>query len=90
MAITPNKARSLPIEEVRKVCQGWTISGFKAILDANPSPKQPLRFLYMSGAAASDPAQEHSKDTATWMPKSMVEYSHMRVSAPLRISKVES
>ncbi|CAO2649672.1 Nn.00g009640.m01.CDS01 [Neocucurbitaria sp. VM-36] len=78
VAITPSKARDLPTEIVRKVCQEWTLVGLKTILDANPSSKQPFRFLYMSGSAASDPANAHSKDTKAWMPQHMVEYSKMR------------
>lgn len=83
VAITPSKARNLPAEIVRKVCQEWTVAGLNAILDANPRPKQPLRFLYMSGAAAADPAHPHSKDVKMWMPPYMIEYAKMRVSALL-------
>ncbi|KAH8725390.1 hypothetical protein GQ44DRAFT_826520 [Phaeosphaeriaceae sp. PMI808] len=78
VAITPGKSRTLPPETVRKVCQEWAVAGFKAILEANSNQKNRLRFLYMSGAAASDPANPHSKDVKVWMPKYMIDYSKMR------------
>jgi hypothetical protein len=82
VAITPSKANALPVETVRKVCQEWTVAGLTAILDANPNPPKPFRFLYMSGIAASDPARKHTKDVDVWTPKSMMEYSKMRVRTP--------
>jgi hypothetical protein len=65
----------MPFDTVRKVCQEWTLAGFKAVLDANPN--KPLRFLYMSGAASSDPSHDQNK---SWTPKSMLQYAQMRVS----------
>jgi hypothetical protein len=82
VAITPSKANALPVETVRKVCQEWTVAGLTTILDANPTPPKPFRFLYMSGIAAYDPERRHSKDVEVWTPKSMVEYSKMRVRIP--------
>ena len=58
-----------------------TIAGFKAILEADPKPKQPFRFLYMSGVAAFDPdGPAHSRTISSWVPKAMKEQCLMRVS----------
>lgn len=80
VAITPSKARQMAPETVRMVCQDWVVEGLKAILEANPSPEQPLRFLYMSGSMAFDPARPRSRNKTIWIPSYIMEYSKMRVS----------
>ncbi|ETI25484.1 hypothetical protein G647_02257 [Cladophialophora carrionii CBS 160.54] len=53
LAVTPNKSKSLPWEEVVKVCHDYTMTGLQAIVEARGSAKStPLRFLYMSGDSA--------------------------------------
>ncbi|KAH7564392.1 hypothetical protein BM1_01439 [Bipolaris maydis] len=79
VAITPSKARQMAPETVRMVCQDWVVEGLKAILEANPSPEQPLRFLYMSGSMAFDPARPRSRNKTIWIPSYIMEYSKMRL-----------
>ncbi|KAF1994731.1 hypothetical protein P154DRAFT_624482 [Amniculicola lignicola CBS 123094] len=78
VAITPSKAKAHPAETVLKVNQEWALAGLRAIIDANPNPKKPVRFLYMSGAAAHDPDGVDKGATKPWMPKSMEEYGLQR------------
>lgn len=70
VAITPMRSRSLPWDEVKKVCQTNTMAGMEAIHGAGIN--KPFRFLYMSGAAA--PRDQTQK------PRFMADYGLMRVS----------
>jgi hypothetical protein len=51
MAVTPPKFKTMPREEVRKVCLDYTIAGLETLskLPRNNTAK-PLQFLYVSGA----------------------------------------
>ncbi|KAI1400751.1 putative nucleoside-diphosphate-sugar epimerase [Hypoxylon fuscum] len=68
VAITPSKSKMYDFEEVRRVCQTFTLEGLKAMHQSGVS--QPFRFLYMSGAAAE---RDQSKS-----PRFQPEYSRMR------------
>ncbi|KAF3014410.1 hypothetical protein E8E14_005417 [Neopestalotiopsis sp. 37M] len=68
VAITPMRSRSLPWDEVKKVCQTNTMAGMEAIHGAGIN--KPFRFLYMSGAAA--PRDQTQK------PRFMADYGLMR------------
>ncbi|KAK4944603.1 hypothetical protein LTR10_016037 [Elasticomyces elasticus] len=71
LAITPTKAKSMPWDEVKRVCQNYTMSGLQAIFEARgTSTSTPLRFLYMSGIAA--------ERDQTKTPRFMAQYSLMR------------
>jgi hypothetical protein len=73
LAITPTKSRSVPWDEVVKVCHDYTMAGLQAICEARGSAKSsPLRFLYMSGMAAE---RDQTKP-----PKFMPKYCLLRVS----------
>ncbi|OCT47174.1 hypothetical protein CLCR_02569 [Cladophialophora carrionii] len=54
LAVTPDKLKSLPWDEVVKVCHDYTMTGLQAIVEARGSAAKstPLRFLYMSGDSA--------------------------------------
>ena len=74
MAITPNKARGMDFEEVRKVCRDYALAGLKTMAEARESSTGSFRFIYMSGTAAErDP---------TKTPRFMPQYSLMRVRTP--------
>ncbi|KAL8737660.1 MAG: hypothetical protein Q9190_008090 [Brigantiaea leucoxantha] len=65
---------SLPFEEVKRVCQDYTVAGLEAMVSArSSSQQQPFRFLYMSGSATE---RDQSK-----RPKIMAEYCLMRGEA---------
>ncbi|KAI0900667.1 NAD(P)-binding protein [Annulohypoxylon nitens] len=49
VAITPSKSKMYDFEEVKRICQTCTLSGFNAIYESGVS--KPFRFLYTSGAA---------------------------------------
>ncbi|KAK3936723.1 hypothetical protein QBC46DRAFT_394324 [Diplogelasinospora grovesii] len=72
VAITPSKSRSLPFDEVKRVCQDCTMSGLDALYSAAAVDKreEPFRFIYMSGAVTS-------RDRSV-TPRFMPEYSWMR------------
>jgi hypothetical protein len=76
VAITPSKSRSLPFDEVKRVCQDCTMSGLDALCSAAAVDERetPFRFVYMSGAATS-------RDRSV-TPRFMPEYSWMRVPLP--------
>ncbi|KAJ7708285.1 putative nucleoside-diphosphate-sugar epimerase [Mycena rosella] len=68
VAITPSKSASMPVDEVKRVCQDCTLAGLRALHDAGPAT--PFRFLYVSGIAAE---RDQSKT-----PKFRPEYALMR------------
>ncbi|KAF6228626.1 hypothetical protein HO173_011797 [Letharia columbiana] len=74
VAITPSKSRGLDFDEVRRVCQEYTLVGLRAIFKAHSEGGSrgapPLRFLYMSGTAT----ERDQNKTPSWMP----EYCLMR------------
>lgn len=51
MAITPSKSKTMPWDEVRKVCLDYTMAGLETLskLPRGDATK-PLQFLYVSGA----------------------------------------
>ncbi|KIW24019.1 uncharacterized protein PV07_09758 [Cladophialophora immunda] len=67
LAITPSKSKTMPWDEVYRVCHEYTMAGLEAIFEArNPASKStPCRFLYMSGMAA----ERDQTKTPTFMPK---------------------
>jgi hypothetical protein len=72
LAVTPSKSKSLPWDDVYRVCHEYTMAGLSAIFDVRGTNKTtPLRFLYMSGIAAE---RDQSKS-----PKFMPKYCLMRV-----------
>ncbi|KAI1095261.1 NAD(P)-binding protein [Rostrohypoxylon terebratum] len=68
VAITPSKSKMYNFEEVKRVCQTCTLSGFNAIHESGVST--PFRFLYMSGAA--------TERDQTKTPRFQPQYSLMR------------
>ncbi|EXJ57465.1 hypothetical protein A1O7_07813 [Cladophialophora yegresii CBS 114405] len=73
LAITPTKAKSMPWDEVVKVCREYTMTGLQAIVEARrrgSARSTPLRFLYMSG--------ESAERDQTKTPRLMTQYLLMR------------
>jgi hypothetical protein len=69
VAITVSGSRLMPFEDVKRICQDYTIAGLKAMHEAHPA--KPFRFLYVSGiGTVRDP-----KVTPMFEPK----YAWMRV-----------
>ncbi|KAK5990105.1 hypothetical protein PT974_08369 [Cladobotryum mycophilum] len=53
MAVTPNKSKSLPWEEVRKICHEYPILGIENIPKLpRKETATPFRFVYVSGSSA--------------------------------------
>ncbi|KAJ9296198.1 hypothetical protein DTO271G3_5339 [Paecilomyces variotii] len=52
LAVTPSKSKTMPWEEVRKICYDYTVKGLETIaqLPRDTSAGKPLRFIYTSGA----------------------------------------
>ncbi|KAJ7261741.1 putative nucleoside-diphosphate-sugar epimerase [Mycena haematopus] len=75
VAVTPVKSKSLPFDEVTRICQTSTLVGLSALHDAGLS--RPFRFVYMSGAGTE---RDQSKKPS-WMP----EYSLMRGETENRV-----
>jgi hypothetical protein len=69
VAITPTKSKSIPFDEVKRICQTSTLAGLRAMHEAGLG--KPFRFMYMSGFATE---RDMTKKPA-WMP----EYTLMRV-----------
>lgn len=63
---------------VKKICQDYTLFGLKTIQEAREEGMEPLRFVYVSGAAT----ERDQSRRPSWMP----EYSLMRVSLFLSLS----
>ncbi|KAI1381292.1 NAD(P)-binding protein [Hypoxylon crocopeplum] len=80
VAITPSKSRMYDFEEVKRVCQTWTLEGLKAMHESGVS--KPFRFLYMSGAAAE---RDHTQNLR-WQS----EYRHMRGETENRVLALAS
>ena len=72
VAITPAKSRGLEFDDVRRVCQEYTLVGLRAMFEAHGEGGAPFRFMYVSGTASE---RDQSK-TPSWMPQ----YCLMRVS----------
>ncbi|MCJ1395203.1 hypothetical protein MMC18_008086 [Xylographa bjoerkii] len=74
VAITPGKSRGIDFDEVRRVCQTYTLAGLQAMLKAHSEggsrDAPPFRFLYMSGSA--------SERDPTKTPSFMPQYTLMR------------
>jgi len=79
VAITPSKSKSLPFEEVRRVCQDNALAGLEAIFEARGQSDsgRPFRFMYISGSAA----ERDQNKTPSYMPQ----YRLMRVSVRHRL-----
>ncbi|KIX99664.1 uncharacterized protein Z520_04299 [Fonsecaea multimorphosa CBS 102226] len=67
LAITPSKSKTVPWDEVYRVCHEYTMAGLEAMFEARSSASRstPFRFLYMSGVAAE---RDQTKQP-TFMPK---------------------
>jgi hypothetical protein len=78
MAITPLKSRNHPWDEVVRVCQEYTLSGLKAIVEARGSRGSPFRFLYVSGDGTPRDGKK---------PSYMGDYLLMRVCEAFRVSR---
>ena len=77
VAITPRKSRSLPFDEVRRICHDHTLAGLEAVFKAHSQgggTSSPFRFLYMSGTASE---RDQGKK-----PRLMADYYLMRVREP--------
>lgn len=73
MAVTPNKTRAMPWDEVRKICLEYTIAGLETLSKLpRGNEAKPLQFLYVSG---SNTERDHTKKP--WV---MGDYCLMRVS----------
>lgn len=68
VAITPSKTKGMDPAEVKRVCQTFTMAGFRAMYEAGPA--RPFRFVYMSGINA----ERDQTKTPSFYP----EYSLMR------------
>ncbi|KAI2602648.1 putative nucleoside-diphosphate-sugar epimerase [Hypoxylon sp. NC1633] len=75
VAVTLSKARGYEFEEVKRICQDWTLEGLKVMHESAVS--KPFRFLYMSGAAAE---RDQTKPV-----QFRAEYSHMRGETENRV-----
>ncbi|MCJ1451528.1 hypothetical protein MMC28_001867 [Mycoblastus sanguinarius] len=68
VAITPGKSRGLDFDEVRRVCQEYTLTGLRAMFKAHSeggSGAPPFRFMYMSGTTS----ERDQNKTPRWMPQ---------------------
>lgn len=72
VAVTPSKSRSMDLETVKRICLDYTMLGLETTWEARGEGMEPLRFVYVSGAAA----ERDQRRRPGWMP----EYSLMRVS----------
>ncbi|KFY31549.1 hypothetical protein V493_01006 [Pseudogymnoascus sp. VKM F-4281 (FW-2241)] len=53
IAVLPSKAKTMPWDEVRKICVDYTVKGIETITQLHhDSPNRPVRFIYTSGAYA--------------------------------------
>ena len=52
MAVTPSKVKSMPLEEVRKICYDYTVTGLETVSSLKRDSQKPFRFVYVSGAKA--------------------------------------
>lgn len=75
IAVTPSKSRTIPWDEVRRICLDYTMTGLETIsqLPRDPASK-PLRFVYTSGANA-----ERDQSKKPWV---LGDYCLMRVGFP--------
>lgn len=82
VAVTPRKSKTMDFEDVRRICQDYTLIGLRAMFEARTNNTTPFRFLYASGVAA----ERDQTKTPTFMPQ----YSLMRVriSAYIHESKL--
>jgi hypothetical protein len=75
IAVLPTKYKSLPWDEVRKICIDYTLTGLDTITQLPRSAEagnRPLHFVYVSGTAAErDPTKK------PWL---LGDYAVMRVS----------
>lgn len=73
LAVTPSKSKTMPWEEVRKICYDYTVKGLETIaqLPRDISAGKPLRFIYTSGAMS-----ERDQSNKPWL---LGDYCLMRV-----------
>ncbi|KAJ9194607.1 hypothetical protein DTO166G4_4313 [Paecilomyces variotii] len=64
LAVTPSKSKTMPWEEVRKICYDYTVKGLETIaqLPRDISAGKPLRFIYTSGAMS-----ERDQSNKPWL-----------------------
>ncbi|KAI5461798.1 hypothetical protein BGZ63DRAFT_386672 [Mariannaea sp. PMI_226] len=59
IAITPTKSKTMPWDEVYKICHDYTLTGLKTFEQLHGTQKTaPLRFIYTSGANAERDASK--------------------------------
>ncbi|KAI1444283.1 NAD(P)-binding protein [Annulohypoxylon stygium] len=80
VAITPSKSKMYDFEEVKRICQTCTLSGFNAIYESGVS--KPFRFLYTSGAA--------TERDQTKTPRFQPQYSLMRGETETKVLALAS
>lgn len=69
IAITPSKSRTMPFEQVEKICLDYTANGLKTIAAMG---NKPFRFIYTSGAKVN-----RDQTVRPWI---MPDYGVLRVS----------
>ncbi|KAI0593184.1 hypothetical protein F4775DRAFT_608201 [Biscogniauxia sp. FL1348] len=62
IAVTPSKLKSMPFEDISKICRDYAVTAIKTLDGLRPNQKQPLRFIYMSGHFAPRSAAEVPKE----------------------------
>lgn len=73
IAVTPSKLRTMPWEDVRKICLDYTVSDIEAIAQLPRGfASKPLRFIYTSGAKS-----QRDQSRKPWI---LGDYALMRVS----------
>lgn len=77
VGVLPADLKSMPWDDVRKICLDYTVTGLEVLTDLPRDPgRKPLRFIYTSGTAAvRDPKLK------PWV---LGDYAVLRVSIPQR------
>ncbi|KAK2589961.1 hypothetical protein QQS21_012352, partial [Conoideocrella luteorostrata] len=52
LAVTPSSIKTLTLDEIRKICQDYTVTGLEALTALSKDANKSLRFVYASGSNA--------------------------------------
>lgn len=69
--MTPSKIKSMALEDLRKICYDYTVTGLEALSSREGGSRKPLRFVYVSGAKA-----ERDQSKKSWI---LGDYTILRV-----------
>ena len=69
--MTPSKIKAMALEDVRKICYDYTVTGLETLSSLKRGGQKPLRFVYVSGAKA-----ERDQSKKPWI---LGDYTIMRV-----------